>query len=205
MRLLIAIPCMDTVRYEFAQSLVKLCKRLSDIGVDYDVRFHEGSLIYMARDELAIAAMDEGFTHIFWLDSDISFTSDVVEILYAKKKDFITGIYRSRRKPFAICLYSDLKHSQRQMELPNEVFTVDACGFGCVLMDIEVVKMVKRNYGVLFLPTVSAGEDIAFCKRWTDLGFSVYADPDVRCGHITYVPITPKDTQPITNYMENLI
>ena len=143
MRLLIAIPCMDTVRYEFAQSLTKLCKRLSDIGVDYDVRFHEGSLIYMARDELAIAAMDEGFTHVLWLDSDISFSADVVEILYKKKVPFITGIYRSRRKPFAICLYSDLEHGQRVIELPDEMFTVDACGFGCVLMETDVLKMVK--------------------------------------------------------------
>ena len=202
MRLLIAIPCMDNVRWEFAQSLTKLCKRLSEIGIDYDVHFHEGSLIYMARDELANVAIDEGYTHVLWLDSDIQFSSDIVEILYGKKKAFITGIYRSRRKPFAICIYSDLEHGQRQITLPNELFTIDACGFGCVLMETDVLKIVRRNYGVFFLPTVSAGEDIAFCKRWTDLGFSIYADPDARCGHITCIPITPKDTLPITQYMD---
>ncbi len=202
MRLLIAIPCMDTVRYEFAESLCKLCKRLSDIGVDYETRFLEGSLIYMARDQLSNIAIDEGFTHVLWLDSDIQFSSDIVEILYKKKKPFITGIYRSRRKPFAICLFSDLERGQRQTEIPQELFTVDACGFGCVLMETEVLKVVRRNYGVFFLPTQQAGEDIAFCKRWTDLGMSIYADPDARVGHITYVPITPKDTMPITAYMD---
>ena len=61
MRLLIAIPCMDTVRFEFAESLANLCKHLSNIGVDYDLEWHATSLIYLAREELANKAINDKY------------------------------------------------------------------------------------------------------------------------------------------------
>ena len=63
MRLLIAIPCMDTVRYEFAESLANLCKHLSDIGVYYDLEWHATSIIYLAREALADKAINDDYDY----------------------------------------------------------------------------------------------------------------------------------------------
>ena len=202
MRLMIAIPCADTVRYEFAESLSKLEMQLADDGVDFDVRWLAGSLIYSAREDLVISAINDGFTHILWLDSDMQFSRDLFNILRSANKPFVTGIYRSRRSPFAYALFSDLEHGQRVLELKDEPFEIEACGFGCVLHEIEVAKEVRSAFHTCFLPTMRGGEDIAFCERYKRTGGKIYAVPDAKCNHITYVPLRCDDPQRLVEYKE---
>lgn len=204
MRLLIVVPCGDTVRYEFAESLAKLCIQLGEDGVDFDVKFHEGSLVYAAREELAIAAIDEHFTHVLWLDSDIQFTRDLFNILYRVGKPFVTGIYRSRRYPYAPALFSSVATAQRVLKWPNVPFQVEACGFGCVLTDVEVLMEVRRHYGTCFTPTPEHGEDIAMCKRYRDIGGEVWATPDACVNHMTYVPLRTGDCAKLCEYKEQI-
>ena len=202
MRLMIAIPCADTIRYEFAESLSKLEIQLAVDGIDFDVKWLAGSLIYSAREDLALAATDGGFTHILWLDSDMQFSRDIFNILYAVGKPFVTGIYRSRRSPYALCLCSDLEHAQRVLKLEDEPFVVEACGFGCVLMETEVIRQVRRKCGVCFLPTIQAGEDFSFCDRYNQLGGQIYAVPDARANHIFSLPLRPDDATKLVEYGE---
>ena len=79
MRLLIAIPCMDTVPVEFMKSLIRLTQKLSADGVDYTVAIESGTLVYMARDRLAGKAVNEGYSHVLWLDSDMVFEPELLE------------------------------------------------------------------------------------------------------------------------------
>ena len=201
MRLLIAIPCSDVVRYEFAESLSKLLAHLSEIGIDYETVFVAGSLVYIARDSLSITAIDNGYTHVLWLDSDMQFTPDVFDLMYAAKKPFVTAIYRSRRSPFSYCLFSDTRTGQRVLSLPSDIFEIAGCGFGCTLMETQVLKDVKSRYGVLFLPTLQCGEDLAFCDRYRELGGHIYAIPYAITNHITYVPLRCDDPYKLTDYL----
>ena len=199
---MIAIPCADTIRYEFAESLSKLEIQLAEDGIDFDVKWLAGSLIYSAREDLALAATDGGFSHILWLDSDMQFTRDLFNILYGVGKPFVTGIYRSRRSPYAYALFSDVERAQRVLKLEDEPFEIQACGFGCVLMETEVIRQVRRKNGICFTPTISAGEDIAFCDRYIQGGGKIYAVPDARCNHICYVPLRCDDPQRLIDYKE---
>ena len=199
---MIAIPCADTIRYEFAESLSKLEIQLAEDGIDFDVKWLAGSLIYMARDDLVITAINEGFTHILWFDSDMMFSRDIFNILRSVNKPFVTGIYRSRRSPFAYALYSDLEHGQRVIELPKEPFEIDACGFGCVLMEVAVAKIVRSAFNACFLPTIKCGEDLAFCERYKRTGGKIYAVPEAQCDHIAYVQLRCDDPQRLVDYKE---
>ena len=199
---MIAIPCADTIRYEFAESLSKLEVQLAEDGIDFDVKWLAGSLVYIARDDLALAAHDGGFTHILWLDSDMQFSRDLFNILHSANKPFVTGIYRSRRSPYALCLFSDNARAQRVLELKDEPFEVTACGFGCVLMETEVLRQVRRHCGVWFLPTIAAGEDIAFCDRYRESGGHIWAIPDAKCNHITTIPLRCDDPSLLVQYKE---
>lgn len=202
MRLMIAIPCADTIRYEFAESLSKLEIQLAEDGIDFDVKWLAGSLIYMAREDLAFAATNGGYSHILWLDSDMQFTRDLFNILYGVGKPFVTGIYRSRRSPYAYALFSDNERAQRVLKLEDEPFEIQSCGFGCVLMETDVIRQVRTKNGTCFLPTIAAGEDIAFCDRYIQLGGKIYAVPDARCNHICYVPLRCDDPQRLVEYKE---
>ena len=202
MRLLIAIPCMDTVRYEFAKSLANLCKHLSEIGVDYELEWHATSLIYLAREEIANKAINDAFEYVLWLDSDMVFTPDHFDLLRSLKEDFATGIYRSRRSPYAYVIKDINDSSSRQRVIPDEPFEVAACGFGFVLMKTEVLYKVRSNFMTTFTPTPSAGEDYAFCERWLKMGNRIIAHPDVRPSHITYVELRGDDATKLVEYKE---
>lgn len=202
MRLMIAIPCADTIRYEFAESLSKLEIQLFEDGIDFDVRWLAGSLIYSAREDLCVSAINDGFTHILWLDSDMQFSRDLFNILWSVKKPFVTGIYRSRRSPYAYALFSDIERGQRVLKLKDEPFEIAACGFGCVLHEVEIVKEMRKAYHTCFLPLIYAGEDLAFCKRYAQMGGKMYAVPDAKCNHITCVPLRCDDPQHLVDYKE---
>ena len=198
MKLLIAIPCMDTVPVDFMKSLLRLTQKLTADGVDYEVAIESGTLVYMARDRLAGKAVNQKFSHVLWLDSDMVFEPEIVEDLQFCGKDFVTGIAHGRRKPFTSCLFKniDLNHLElwQLKDYPAEAFEVAGCGMACCLMSTEVIKQVMINCGTAFNPIMQYGEDISFCKRAHDLGFKIYAEPAVRLGHIAHIAIYPDDT-----------
>ena len=204
MRLLIAIPCMDTVRYEFAESLANLCKHLSDIGIDYDLKWHATSLIYMAREELANHAINEDYDYVLWLDSDMVFTPDAFDLLRGLKTDFATGCYRTRRPPYCFVMERVEDPSLRVDKLPKDPFEVAACGFGMVLISKNALYKVRANFGTCFTPTPSTGEDYAFCNRWLTLSKEnkIIANPDAVADHIAYVRLRCDDPHFLVDYGE---
>lgn len=202
MHLLIAIPCMDTVRYEFTESLANLCKHLSNIGIDYDLAFHATSIIYLAREELANRAINDGYDYMLWLDSDMVFTPDHFDLLRSLNADFATGVYRSRRDHFCYVIKQIEDKDKRVEKLPNEPFKVAACGFGFVLIKTEVLYRVRANFFTCFTPTPSSGEDYAFCERWLKMGGDIIAHPDVLPDHITYVRLRGDDPAKLVEYKD---
>ena len=208
MKLLIAIPSNDYMHYEFTSCLVKLVSRLKDDGVDFDVAIQGGTLVYVARDKLAYKAIDEGYTHVLWLDSDMVFRETILDDLLFCGEQFVTGIYHARRKGYASVIFKtiDLNHIERFEEYPKEPFRIAGCGFGCVLVSVEMLKAVCMKHTTCFTPLQDLGEDIAFCKRARDLGFELWCDPSVVCGHIGHIAIYPEDHElwkkSIINYDE---
>ena len=202
MRLLIAIPCMDTVRYEFAESLANLCKHLSETGIDYEVKWHATSIIYLAREELVNHAINEDFTHILWLDSDMAFSPDIFALLRSLETDFATGCYRTRRPPYCFVMERVDDPSLRVDKLPKDPFEVAACGFGMVLMTKECAYKIRANFGSVFTPTPSKGEDYACCWRWLQMGGKIIAHPDAIADHITYVRLRCDDPHYLVDYKE---
>lgn len=198
MKLLIAIPTLDFVHVEFMKCLVNLTNRLKDDKVPFEVCIMSGTLVYVARDRLASKAIHEGFTEVLWLDSDMIFQPTVYEDLKDTGKDFVSGIYHARRPGFASCIFKeckDLNKLERFKEYPKDTFRIGGCGFGCVLISVELINAVYRNYSTCFLPEKDFGEDIAFCNRATGMGFELWCEPTVRLGHIGHNAVWPEDEE----------
>lgn len=197
-KLLVAIPTLDFVHSAFVESLVKLQKRLSLECVDYEVCIISGTLVYVARDKLACEAINSDYTHVLWLDSDMVFQPDIYTDLLDTGKDFVTGIYHARRPGHQSCIFKrcdDLDHLERFQEYPRETFEIGGCGFGCVLIKTEILKAVQYNYKTCFLPKAQFGEDIAFCNRARAMGFKIWCEPTVQCGHIGHITVYPEDQE----------
>lgn len=204
MRLLIGIPSYDYMHAEFVKCLGALLQKAGAEGVSHELFICNGTLVHVARDKIACKAINEGFSHVLWLDADMIFRPEILGDLLDNRVDMVSGIAHSRRKPFASCLFSDLSdlnHLTRFEDYPSQPFRVAGCGFACVLIRTEVLRAVQMTHKTCFLPMAEWGEDLSFCKRATALGFDIWADPHVRLGHIGHEVIWPEDHQ---RYLEDL-
>lgn len=190
-RLMIAVPTHDYVHVDFMKSLTDLQRELHRQGVAFSLEIVAGTLVYIARNRLARKAVNEGYTHVLWLDSDMVFNDKTVEDMMDCGKEMVCGAFVSRRPPYGACVYTSIVKNaiEKVKEFGAKPFRVDGCGFACVLTTTELLKAVMLKYGNCFTPTEDYGEDLAFCWRVKNLGREIWCEPTVRPGHISHVPL----------------
>lgn len=190
MKTLIAVPCMDQVAAPFAQNLAAMEKQ-GEVFVSFLI----GSLIYDSRNALTKQAIATKADYIMWLDSDMTFAPGIMTRMQQhmeEGKDIVTGLYFRRRPPFSPVLFrtleriseSEAKHESFEDYPQDSLFEVAGCGFGCVMTRVSVLEDVALNYGTWFEPSYGLGEDLAFCLRARELGYKIYCDSEIKCGHI---------------------
>ncbi len=188
MKIMIAIPSMDSVPIQFAISLATLNK-----VDDCFIANKTGSLVYMAREELAKQAIQMEADYVLWLDSDMMFAPDTLQRLIAdlEKGDIVSGLYFRRQPPFTPVLFPKLEFDGKTPDftnlpdkLPDDIFEVGGVGFGCVLMPVDAIISVLAKYGELFTPYQTLGEDVAFCWRVRQCGYKIVVDPKIKLGHV---------------------
>ena len=195
MKTLIAIPCMDTVPVQFMQSLLYLEK----IG-DVRTAIESGSLIYDSRNLLLETAIHGEFDRILWFDSDMEFQPDTMQRLCNDIDDsgcdIVSGLYIKRKPPFDPVIFSECCLRQEgEWKMPShkcykdyprdQLFEVEAFGFGCVMMTMDAVKKITDAFGTrLFMPLPGFGEDLSFCMRARNVGIKLWCDSRIVLGHI---------------------
>ncbi len=205
-KLLIGVPTLDYMNVEFVRSLTALLMRLKEDGVNFDLDIESGTLVYIARERIANKAINEEYSHVLWLDADMVFGPDLLDDLMFSGKAFVSGVYHARRKGYASCIFKGINvgEVERFKEYPKETFEIAGCGFGCVLIETEIIRAVKRAYGTCFTPIKNYGEDLAFCKRCRDIGYSLWCEPSVVCGHIGHITIYPEDHEQWKKTISNI-
>ena len=196
MKLLVAVPTTDFVHVEFMKCLVDLSIKLQKDGVDFQVKPLGGTLVYVARARLAHYAMNEGFTHVLWLDSDMTFGPDIVDNLLFCGKDMVCGAFVMRRPQWGPCVYTSINEDgslEKVREFGTEPFRVAGCGFAAVLTKVDLLKAVYNVFGTTFKPMDHLAEDLAFCWRVNEIGGEIWCEPTVRPGHIAHIPVYAGD------------
>ena len=199
-KILIAVPCMDQVPAQFANSIATLTSYGIE-GVEISLRFNLGSLVYTSRNYLALMAMQDEADLIMWFDSDMVFNPDTLLRLLKDiddGADFVTGVYYRRTAPFTPTLFSKLDINKEGVaiwdqieEVPDKgLFEVAGCGFGCVLMKTDIARDVFKKFGRLFSPIGEVGEDLSFCWRARECGYKLMCDPDIPLGHVAHTMVT---------------
>ena len=195
MKVLIAIPTMGTVDIRFFSSVLSLKK-----PCQCKVAFESGSLVYMSRNHLALKAIENDFDYIFWLDSDMVFPPETLEMLMKDAEsgmDFVSGLYFKRCFPTYPVICDTVVHEMDESgdlvsEVTNyndyprdSVFEIAAAGFGCCLTKTDLIKRVAEKYRCSpFEPLPALGEDYSFCKRVEGIGAKMFCDSRVKAGHI---------------------
>lgn len=203
MKTLIAVPCLNMVHTEFMSSLMGM-ERVSNtrLAITYS------TLTYDARNNIANAAMEDGWDRILWLDSDMTFEPDIMrrfaEDMDRKNADFVSGLYFKRCRPTAPVIFRELIWDPKPEEVRikaenywnyprNSFFEIDGSGFGGVMMNVKMLKDVSEHFGLPFSPLMGFGEDMSFCWRAKQLGYKMWCDSRIKMGHLSTLPTTEED------------
>lgn len=206
MKILIAIPCMQTVPTTFFKAVLGL--QIPTTKDDYvEFTMTENSLIYDARNQMAHKAVANGFDRVLWLDSDMVFEPD----LYIRLSEwldmgleYVSGIYFRRNGIPHPVVYKEVGFIEKDgiqvpsaapfMDYPgNELFEVAATGLGGCMMTTQLIADVQDAFGLPFSPILGFGEDLSFCKRVEELGRKMYCDSSIKMGHVAHRVITEED------------
>lgn len=200
MKTLIAVPCMDYLEADFVECLTNLL--IAYKGGEVDVKYLKASLVYDARNQLVKYAREKGgYDYVLWLDSDMTFEPDLLDRLLEdiEGRQAVTGLCFGRRPPFNPCIYKELDvKTEGKLITPyrtvyddyprDSIFEVEACGFACVLMRMDILEAMGI-YGVPFFPVAGLGEDLTFCWRARKLDIKFHCDSRLKIGHIMRIAV----------------
>lgn len=203
MKYLIAVPCHEMVHADFAWSLMELDK---PEGTAFTMI--KNTLIYSARNSIAQNAVKYGFDRVMWFDSDMVFAPDTMVRLAEDMdhgREFVSGLYFSRNEPIRPIIHKEVNwrvkddgwidsSAELYHDYPEDsLFEIAACGFGCCMTSVPLLKRMCDKYGAPFYPLMGMGEDTTFCFRARQDGEKIYCDSRIRAGHIGNYVFEEKD------------
>lgn len=191
MRLVVAICSARDWKPQFGLSLAGLIAHVCRQGIkrikveSFDLRVYSNvSSISNGRQTALNEAMLRGFTHILFVDDDMTFPPDLLNSLTKHKADLVGVNYSHKSKATTgMVLGMDGKY------VPERSGHVSAlrCGFGALLVDLSIPRKIKPPH--FAMPWSDhhqkvIGEDYFFCDRVMKEGGTMVCDLDVKLGHV---------------------
>lgn len=197
MRILLGIPTGGHPTRQFLDSLGTL--RLPDTCTAFDRFTVTGNFVPAQRELIVRRAFASSVDYVLMLDDDIVVPPDAVLKLAAILESDLDaaiagGLYYTRDgiRPMVADGWSS--NDTTQAWIPAFGFapvTVDAIGFGCVLVRVSALRMlVPPFFGAqIYVETAAArvrlcNEDFLMCERMRATGYRIVLDAGVRCGHV---------------------
>ena len=166
----IGIPSGDMVHADFAMRLATLCL---NPGARAFIVNAKSSLVMIGRNQIVEAAKLAKATHIFFLDSDLTFPADTLSRLLAHNKDIVGGVYVQRVPPHR-ALGQTLEGVH---EVPQSLAQMKILPTGCLLIRLTVFdQLPKPWFNTKAEGEKIMGEDYYFCERAAAAGFEIWCD-----------------------------
>lgn len=213
----IGTPCFE---YKVNANYVKSLLEFEKLGIDFEPFFLHDSLITRARNELITQFYENStFTHLFWLDGDVSIPGEGLQTLLSHQvhviaspvpiKDLNPGAHQSIRRTYE--------------EVRPYLYKAEAAATGCFLMSRKSVSALIESSSYYFENDESTrkiynvfevgirnnqymSEDWDISYKLRDLGFEIYIDssfPILHAGIHNYSrgPMLNKEvSKPIFSY-----
>jgi hypothetical protein len=134
------------------------------------------------RNDLVELALKENPTHILWLDGDEIYPANMLDVLLKHDKDIICGWTWCRAQPIPN-LYKMVGKWKHKPFIPTrKLVTCDRTGLGQVLVKKEVFEKIPKPW--FAFTEHHQTEDLYFCDKAREYGYTIYADGEMRCLHI---------------------
>lgn len=182
--ILIGVPCITSIKVPTVSSIFAAANSLE---VPAKLHIYESSLVHDARNKIAQRALDEGATHLMFIDSDISFPANAIQQLLDHDLDVVGGLYFRKRPPHMPTFSQVIgKKITFPTTFPRkDLFEVFGIGTGFLMINTKVLKKIQPPW--FFFGNYhgqAIGEDIYFCRKAKAKKFGVWCDPTIPIQHI---------------------
>lgn len=166
----------------------------------------EGSLVLFCHDRSPASgrnriieeAASQKCTHILFIDDDMAYGPEALNMLLGHDKDIISGLYLSRaypHQPMIFDIADDTGAAFPMYLMPDDderLKPIVAAGFGFLLVKTSVfLKMQKPYVRLGELAADQWCDDIGFFKRTREAGIQSYVDMACMVGHMGTMIIWP--------------
>lgn len=201
MNLFIAIPSFDgKLTMPCAEGLLKAVNVLRDEGHQVMTYFHPGNVyIAAARNVCVYYFLKSPCDDLIFIDSDVGFDKDAISKLLVHDRDLIAGIYPNKqdRVKYPMLLNFSKQNNCKEEEtglvyadmVPTGFMRIKRSVFERMAAHYDMKKSHEEMYsffdtGMIFEDDNTwYGEDVAFCKRWRDMGGEMFIEPRINFTH----------------------
>lgn len=181
--ILIAVPTNKYIEPETMKAIYDL--EIPE-GYTTDFQFFYGYQVDQIRN--LIADWASHYDYLFAVDSDIVFKPDTLKKMLAHNVSIVSGLYIQRKPGEHILeLYRGGRNIPYEQIRGQGLIEVDGCGFGCVLVNSNVIRGIgypQFVYKSAIDHRNTLSEDNYFCMKAIERGFKIHADTSILCEHI---------------------
>lgn len=169
-----------TVYFNHIQAFAEWSKK-------YDMAFYGTRRVKVAEAcEVTVEALLRmGCTHVLFIDDDHMLPLGMLDKLTENADaGMVSGLICKRAFPYPIVAFGkseDGKLYPRHLDPGERVVEVEACAFGCTLINMESLREVPRPW---FVNTPERRFDVNFCLKVREAGKRVLVDTRVSIGHV---------------------
>lgn len=207
----ISYPIYKYAEPDSERCLEKMIQHMSEKGhrVGLDKPIGESMITRIRNRSLGKFIRDGSFDWFFSIDSDIVFNEDLLEMLLSHKKEIIGAVYRVKQNRIAAAC---VPIEDKKIEINNGLQEMRYLSAGCMLINMSVIMELVSKYPELkffddysdeevfgfYNPMIIEhrgkkrllSEDWSLCQRMSDIGVNLYADTNLRLGHLMMTPLT---------------
>lgn len=198
-RVVIATPLYGHPSPWFLVAFTRLWDEVRASGLGEAWRFTMIPYVDQARNQLVRDCLTHDPTHIFWVDHDVTVPPDAVTRLLRHNLPIVGGMYHSKDEPYGPVAFGLDPFEMMQTVPPTEnLHLVGGIGMGATLVRADVYRLMKLQYEdeawyQVHTGQPDIGEDVHFAMRLQEMGYPVFLDPTVACGHIRDQVVSAQD------------
>lgn len=210
-KILIGLPTGGSLSWEFFKSFMQCVNLLPEEG-QCTIEFTRWQNIVKARNNIVKKVLSEDYTHLFFMDSDMSFPDNTLSRLLDHNLDIVGGLYCLKMPPYNTTIFkgNDVPMSEEKASWAENgnghwgtvnpkagagILEVSAIGTGCLLIRRNVLEKMEWPYfWYEESPDEKEGmmtEDVVFCIKAKKAGFRIHCDTSILCGHVGLGSVTP--------------